>query len=109
MSSEESEKMVTITQKEYAKTQNQLFNFDYWWRIALMIILVVALFYMFSEWQKIDREAMACKNAPFLWGKQKAQEMGINCYYSCFREGLGGLELLPNYSVEPLEKAIIPQ
>ena len=58
-------------------------KFDMYWKIALMVILVAGILYMFYEWHNIDKEAMQCKSNPFEWGKLKAQEQGISCYYSC--------------------------
>ena len=58
-------------------------RFEKIWKVCLLIALIIGMYFMFSEWKNIDREAMACKNAPFVWGKQKASEQGITCTYSC--------------------------
>lgn len=59
-------------------------KFDYLWKITLLIVLTIAILYMFYEWNKIDKEALACQISPFDYGQAKAKEQGINCYYSCF-------------------------
>jgi len=63
-------------------------KFYYYWKITLLIILVISIVYMFYEWRSIDREGLACKNAPFVWGKLKAEEKGIHCSYECVSDSL---------------------
>lgn len=58
-------------------------QFDYVWKVALIVILLVSIVYMFYEFSTINKEGMACKNAPFIWGKQKALEQGFYCSYYC--------------------------
>jgi len=74
-----------ITQTEPERKRILLQNFDYYWRILLMVILLVALVYMFAQWRQIDSEAMTCKNQPFVWGAvqlEKYYNTTIDC--SCF-------------------------
>lgn len=58
-------------------------KFDMLWKTALLIVLTISIIWMFYEWRQIDKEAMACKNAPFIWGQMKASEQGMNCSYYC--------------------------
>lgn len=66
---------------EKAKRRKE--RFDKFWKIALIIILTISICYMFYEWNNINKEAMACRNAPFVWGVEKAKERGIFCIYYC--------------------------
>lgn len=94
---------VNVSKKDYDRHIRRVNGFDYYWRIGLMIILLLALFYMFYEWRQIDKEAMDCKNSPFDWGKQKALENGFYCYYSCAKQGIANIELLQNYSLNDMK------
>jgi hypothetical protein len=58
-------------------------KFDVFWKIGLMVILLVAVFYMFYEYKQISREGLTCIQSPFEWGKMKAQEQGLYCSYQC--------------------------
>ena len=78
------EDFITISKKQY----NWKIRFDYYWKIALIIILTLSICYMFYEWKNINKETMACKNAPFVWGVEKAKEQGISCYYHCTSNAL---------------------
>jgi|TARA_R100000049_G_C1887921_1_gene42025 hypothetical protein len=46
-------------------------NFYKLWSIALIIILVIGMIYMFWEFRQIDRDGIACKSQPFIWGAQQ--------------------------------------
>jgi hypothetical protein len=59
-------------------------KFDIWWKTILLCVLIVAIIFMFLEWKNINREALACKSAPFVWGVEQAKEQGITCMYNCF-------------------------
>ena len=66
-------------------------KFDYYWKVSLIIILTIAICYMFYEWRSINNEAMACKNAPFEWGQAQAKKSGLSCYYQCFDNSMDNL------------------
>lgn len=73
------ESYITISQKTY----NRKIRFDYYWKMSLIIILIVAMVYMFWEFRNINKEGLACKSSPFVWGQEKAKEQGVYCYYDC--------------------------
>ena len=58
-------------------------KFDVFWKIALLVVLLVAIFYMFWEYRQIGTEGLTCIQSPFEWGKLKASEQGIYCSYQC--------------------------
>ena len=46
-------------------------KFDYLWKIALIIILLLAMAYMFKEFKDINREGLDCRRQPFTWGAKE--------------------------------------
>lgn len=84
MNEENKEKMITISEKVY----NRKIKFDTYWKIALLIVLVISIAYMFYEWRTMGTEGLACRSAPFEWGQQQAQKEGISCFYECFDDGI---------------------
>lgn len=58
-------------------------KFDYYWKIALMIVLILGMIYMFWEFKQINKQGLECHSAPFEYGVREAEKQGIYCYYSC--------------------------
>lgn len=58
-------------------------KFDYYWKIALMILLIVGMIYMFWEFKQINKKGIECHSAPFDYGVREAEKQGLYCYYSC--------------------------
>jgi len=67
------------------KTKMDKDKFDMLWKIILLIILMIAIFYMFYEWKMIDKEGILCRSDPFGWGMEKANKSSISC--TCFDFG----------------------
>jgi hypothetical protein len=60
-------------------------KFDYYWRIALLIVLILGTIYMFWEFKQIDKKGMECAHTPFEYGIREAEKQGLYCYYTCLR------------------------
>lgn len=77
-------------------------NFDYYWRIALLVVLILGMLYMFWEFKQIDKENQGCASTPFEYGIREAEKQGLYCQYTCLRndfERVWNLDLnLSNYS-----------
>ena len=43
-------------------------KFDYCWKIVLIMILLFSLAIMFKQFSQINKEGLACKKQPFVWG-----------------------------------------
>lgn len=66
-------------------------KFDYYWKIALMIVLILGMIYMFWEFKQINKQGLECHSNPFEYGKQEAEKQGLFCAYECFRESANTL------------------
>ncbi len=60
-------------------------KFDTYWKIALIVLMVLGMSYMFYELATLNKDGIACKSQPFVWGAQKmvegkkADEMYCTC------------------------------
>lgn len=66
-------------------------KFDYYWKIALIVILIFGMAYMFYEFNQINKKGLECHSAPFEYGIREAQKQGISCYYECFKDSANQL------------------
>jgi hypothetical protein len=64
-------------------------KFDYYWKIALIIILIFGMAYMFWEFNQINKKGLECHSAPFDYGIREAEKQGITCFYDCFKSNEG--------------------
>jgi hypothetical protein len=60
-------------------------NFDYYWRIALLVVLILGTLYMFWEFKQIDKKGVECAHTPFEYGIKEAEKQGLYCQYNCIR------------------------
>jgi hypothetical protein len=58
-------------------------KFDYYWKIALLVVLILGTIYMFWEFKQINKQGIECHSNPFEYGVKEAEKQGIACYYSC--------------------------
>ena len=60
-------------------------KFDYYWKIALIIILLIGMAYMFKQFKDINEEGLACRKQPFVWGASEFSKRYDNdpVYCSC--------------------------
>ena len=60
-------------------------KFDYYWKIALIIILLISLGYMFKQFSQINEEGLDCIKQPFVWGAREFSKKYDNdpIYCSC--------------------------
>ncbi|MEX0597362.1 MAG: hypothetical protein WD512_12785 [Candidatus Paceibacterota bacterium] len=62
-------------------------KFDYYWRIALILALLVGMTIMFVQFKNINKEGNQCLQNPFVYGANKMGERydsQVSC--SCFSE-----------------------
>lgn len=62
-------------------------NFDKVWKIALIIILIIGMGFMFWEFKQMNLKGIECAQSPFEYGVQVAIEKNISCSYLCFESG----------------------
>lgn len=60
-------------------------KFDYYWKIALIIILLPSLIFMFKQFNDIEKEGIRCREQPFVWGASEFSKRYNNdpIYCSC--------------------------
>jgi len=68
-------------------------KFDYFWKITLLIVLVLAIGYMGYAIKGLNQEAMACRISPFVWGVAQAEKQGIYCYYKCLKDDVARISI----------------
>lgn len=66
-------------------------KFDKLWKIALLIVLILGMIYMFWEFKQINKQGLECHSAPFEYGIREAEKQGLYCAYECFRESANNL------------------
>jgi len=63
-------------------------NFDYYWKIALLLVLVIGMIVMVGEWKDINTNSYSCTTNPFIYGagvmanKQPNGHMECSCTVS---------------------------
>ena len=56
-------------------------KFDYYWKIALLIVLIIGMGIMFKEWKEIKMDSINCIQDPIEYIKEKLdKDCIINCY-----------------------------
>lgn len=60
-------------------------KFDYYWKIALIVILVLGMLYMFWQFNQLNKKGLECYSAPFDYGVKEAERQGVYCYYNCLK------------------------
>lgn len=58
-------------------------KFDYYWKIALLIALVLGMIWTVVEFKQISREGIACKSNPFVWGARVMADKQPNGHMQC--------------------------
>jgi len=60
-------------------------NFEYYWKIAVLILLVIGIVWTVAEFRQISKDGIACKSQPFIYGarvmagKQSGGHMDCSC------------------------------
>lgn len=70
-------------------------KFDYYWKVALIILLILGMLYMFWEFNQINKKGIECNSAPFEYGIREAEKQGLYCYYKCAEEDINRLWKIP--------------
>jgi len=73
-------------------------KFDVIWKIALLVVLLIAIFYMFYEYKQMGKEGLTCIQSPFEWGKMKAEQQGVYCSYQCLNKDKSAILFQVNFT-----------
>lgn len=46
-------------------------KFDKVWKIMLLTVLILGMIFMFWQFSQIDKEGIACRTQPFVWGAKQ--------------------------------------
>ena len=83
--------------------------FDYYWKIALIIILIGSLTYMLIEFKNLNTKGITCSKQPFLYGAQvMVEKYGDEGFMTCSCT-LGNDETTRQYSFTESEENPSPQ
>jgi hypothetical protein len=66
-------------------------KFDYYWKIALLVVLILGTIYMFWEFKQINKQGIECHSNPFEYGVKEAEKQGLVCVYNCLEESANSL------------------
>jgi len=58
-------------------------RFDYYWKVSLIVILSVAMIFMFWQFSQVDKDGVACKSQPFIYGARQMTERPNVDHVSC--------------------------
>lgn len=58
-------------------------KFDYYWKVILIILLIIGMVYMFWEFSHLDKQGIKCRTQPFVYGaKEMTGREGVE-HMSC--------------------------
>jgi len=78
-------------------------KFDYYWKVTLLIVLILGMIWTVVEFRQISREGVACKSNPFIYGAQIMAGKQANGHMSCSCQ-VSGDDYFKTYSFNEVEE-----
>lgn len=78
-------------------------KFDYYWRIALIIVLILGLILTIAEFKDISRKGVACISNPFIYGAKIMSGKQNNGHMFCTCQVYGD-DYVKQYSFNELQQ-----
>ena len=83
-------------------------KFDYYWRIALIVALILGMIWTVVEFRQISRAGLECASQPFLYGaKVMSEKYGEKGHFECSVCSVGNDEVQKSYSFNQDEENFI--
>lgn len=79
-------------------------GFDYYWKVIIIILLILGMIYMFWEFKSFNSKGLECAKQPFLYGaRQMAERYGEDGFMDCFCT-VGNKDETNQYSFNEIEE-----